>query len=191
MPPYQSIKLSLRLHRWFLPNRRLRHFPKHPSRESRFAREMLCWKMLLAINKRVKPLELNCVASRLENSLVSLVPLSISTSLCFLIAQTQDVSSFCPRCRTLTLVSCPFLSFSSTCRCFCCASSSSSFNAELRAAFELHRSRVLGIKRNCLTRLFEILSISLDTTDLEDLDIIRREEWPTYMYGAPSRPHKK
>jgi hypothetical protein len=61
-------------------------------------------------------------------------------------------------------------------------------DADLRASFELHRSRVLGLKRNCLTRLFEILSISPDTTDLEDLDIIRREEWPTYAYGQPRHP---
>jgi hypothetical protein len=68
--------------------------------------------------------------------------------------------------------------------------SSEPINAELRVAFELHRSRVLGLKRNCLTRLLEMLSISPDTTDLEDLDIIRREEWPSYMYGAPTHPIK-
>jgi hypothetical protein len=66
--------------------------------------------------------------------------------------------------------------------------SSEPVDADLRASFELHRSRVLGLKRNCLTRLFEILSISPDTTDLEDLDIIRREEWPTYAYGQPRHP---
>jgi hypothetical protein len=68
--------------------------------------------------------------------------------------------------------------------------SSEHVNADLRAAFELHRARVLGLKRNCLTRLFEILSISPDTTDLEDLDIISRGEWPTYAYGPSRHPIK-
>jgi hypothetical protein len=61
-------------------------------------------------------------------------------------------------------------------------------DADLRASFELHRARVLGLKRNCLTRLFEILSISPDTTDLEDLDIVRREEWPMANHATPSKP---
>jgi hypothetical protein len=66
--------------------------------------------------------------------------------------------------------------------------SSEPINAELRAAFELHRSRVLGLKRDCLTRLFKTLSISLDTTDLEDLDLIHREEFSSYMFDAPPHP---
>jgi hypothetical protein len=68
--------------------------------------------------------------------------------------------------------------------------SSEPVSADLCASFELHRSRVLGLKRSCLTRLFEILSISPDTTDLEDLDIIQGEEWPTYAYGQPRLPIK-
>lgn len=51
-------------------------------------------------------------------------------------------------------------------------------DADLRDSFELHRSRVLQLRRNCLARLFEILEISPDTTDSEELDLIRAEEWP-------------
>ncbi|CAD0084586.1 unnamed protein product [Aureobasidium vineae] len=63
-----------------------------------------------------------------------------------------------------------------------------SINAELRDAFKLHRSRVLQLKRNCLARLFEILEISPDTTDPEELDIIRAEEWPTNVIGHLTDP---
>lgn len=51
-------------------------------------------------------------------------------------------------------------------------------NADLRASFELHRSRVLQLRRSCLARLFRILEISPNTTDPEELDIVRAEEWP-------------
>ncbi|CAD0100227.1 unnamed protein product [Aureobasidium mustum] len=61
-------------------------------------------------------------------------------------------------------------------------------NADLRASFELHRSRVLLLKRNCLARLFEILEISPDTTDPEELDIVRAEEWPENVVGRLTNP---
>ena len=50
-------------------------------------------------------------------------------------------------------------------------------DADLRAAFELHRSRILQLKQNCLAKLFEILEVSLDTTDPEELEVVWYEEW--------------
>ncbi|CAD0111463.1 unnamed protein product [Aureobasidium uvarum] len=61
-------------------------------------------------------------------------------------------------------------------------------NADLRESFELHRSRVLQLRRNCLARLFEILEISTDTTDPEELDIIRAEEWPNNTVDRLTAP---
>lgn len=63
-------------------------------------------------------------------------------------------------------------------------------DADLRAAFELHRSRVLRLKHKCLAKLFESHEISPDTTDPEELDIIRCEEWPYNGVGHLSHPVK-
>jgi hypothetical protein len=60
----------------------------------------------------------------------------------------------------------------------------------LRACFELHRSRGLRIKRKCLVKSSEILKISPDTTDLEDLETIRRKEWPTHGSKPLPQPIK-
>ncbi|KAG9664187.1 hypothetical protein KCU64_g844, partial [Aureobasidium melanogenum] len=51
-------------------------------------------------------------------------------------------------------------------------------DADLREVFELHRSRILQLRRNCLARLFEIVEISPDTTDREELELVWDEEWP-------------
>lgn len=61
-------------------------------------------------------------------------------------------------------------------------------DADLLASFELHRSRVLKLKHKCLAKLFEIHEISPDTTDPEELDTIRRDEWPTYGWKPLSQP---
>lgn len=51
-------------------------------------------------------------------------------------------------------------------------------DADLRELFELHRSRILQLRRNCLARLFEIVEVSPDTTDREELELVWDEEWP-------------
>lgn len=58
--------------------------------------------------------------------------------------------------------------------------SDETIDADLRAAFELHRSRVLRLKRECLDELFAIHEMSPDTTDFEEPDTVRGDEWPTY-----------
>ena len=49
--------------------------------------------------------------------------------------------------------------------------------AELRDAFEHYRSRVIQLNRNNLAKLFEIVEVSPDSTEPEDLELVAVEEW--------------
>ncbi|KAG9943457.1 hypothetical protein KCU85_g8631, partial [Aureobasidium melanogenum] len=57
-------------------------------------------------------------------------------------------------------------------------------DADLRTSFELHRSRVLQLKRNCIVKLFERVEVSLDSTDREELEDVWYEEWPDSLAGG-------
>ncbi|KAH0156496.1 hypothetical protein KCU67_g8292, partial [Aureobasidium melanogenum] len=57
-------------------------------------------------------------------------------------------------------------------------------DADLLASFELHRSRVLQLTRNCLVKLFERVEVSPDSTDREELEDVWYEEWPDSLAGA-------
>ncbi|THZ93639.1 hypothetical protein D6C82_08762 [Aureobasidium pullulans] len=49
--------------------------------------------------------------------------------------------------------------------------------AELRDAFEHYRSRVIQLNRNNLAKLFEIVEVSPDSTEPEDLELVAVDEW--------------
>lgn len=60
-------------------------------------------------------------------------------------------------------------------------------DADLRALFDLHCSRVLHLRQKCLNKLFERHNISPETTDPEELDTICWEGWPYYGDGPLSQ----
>lgn len=51
-------------------------------------------------------------------------------------------------------------------------------DADLRELFELHSSRILQLRHNCLARLFKLVEVSPDTTSREELELVWDEEWP-------------
>lgn len=59
-------------------------------------------------------------------------------------------------------------------------------DSDLRTSFEHYRSRVLQLNRNNLTKSFELLEISRDSTDPEDLKQIYSKEWPVGLRGSPT-----
>ncbi|KAG9692359.1 hypothetical protein KCU95_g7315, partial [Aureobasidium melanogenum] len=56
-------------------------------------------------------------------------------------------------------------------------------DADLREQFELHRYRILQLRRKCLSRLFEELEILPETTDRDELQVVWDHEWPREIAG--------